>query len=84
MGCYTNYEVEFTDIIDWDDTYVKYSLQGFNVQFLYLRDMDLPRVMLSVYSQNPVEKILGVLKTLYPVGMFYRMYNSNAQWIKVN
>jgi hypothetical protein len=81
MGWHINYEVEFQDSIDWDDDEVKRSLKGFNVQFLYLRDMDKPRVMLCVYSQNPVEDILGVLIILYSTGMRYRIYNTQDEWL---
>ena len=84
MGFYTNYEVEFGDMIDWDDSLVKQHLQGFNVQYLYLRDTQLPRLMLCVYSQNPVEKILDVLKNLYHVDISYRIYNTNMLWVKMN
>jgi len=58
MGVYTNYEVEFGDDIDWDDNSVKDCLKSFAVQYLYLRDIDKPRVMLCVYSQNPIHLIL--------------------------
>jgi len=82
MGWHTNYEVEFDDHIDWDDDEVRRCLKHFNVQHLYLRDMELPRVMLCVYSQNPVETILVVLKDLYFTSMRYRIYNINEPWIK--
>lgn len=80
MGGYTNYEVEFDTSIDWDDDDVRRCLITFIVQYLYLRDMDKPRVMLCVYSHNPIEVILTALKSLYPAGMRYRMYDSDA-WI---
>lgn len=80
MGGYTNYEVEFDTPIDWDDDNVRRCLITFIVQYLYLRDMDKPRVMLCVYSHNPIEVILTALKSLYSVGIRYRIYNSDA-WI---
>jgi len=81
MGWYTNYEVEFDDFIDWDDNDVKRCLKPFNVDYLYLRDMDKPRVMVCVYSQNSVIKILIALKSLYSTSMRFRMYNSEEEWI---
>jgi len=78
MGWFTNYEVEFAESIDWDDGDVRRALQPFNVQHIYLRDLNKPRVILCLYSQNPVEKILAALKGLYPVGMRYQVYNSGA------
>jgi hypothetical protein len=80
MGVYTNYEVEFGDDIDWDDDSVKDCLKSFAVQYLYLRDMDKPRVMLCVYSQNSIYLILTGLKSLYSVKIQYRMYR-DKEWI---
>ena len=80
MGWYTNYEAEFYDFIDWDDMDVKQSLQSFNVQCLYLRDMELPRILVCVYSQNTIEEILDALKRLYSTKIHYRLYNSNEEW----
>ena len=81
MGGYTNYEVEFDDFIDWDDNDVKFCLKPFIVDYLYLRDMNKPRVILSLYSHNPINNILMTLKSLYSVGMCYRIYNSEEAWI---
>jgi hypothetical protein len=81
MGWYTNYEIEFEDCIDWDDNDVKLSLKPFNVDYLYLRDMDKPRIILSLYSHDSVNNILMTLKGLYSVGMRYRIYNSEEAWI---
>jgi hypothetical protein len=81
MGWYTTYEVEFDDFIDWDDNDVKLCLKPFNVEYLYLRDMDKPCLILSVYSHNSINNILMVLKSLYPVGICYRIYNSDETWI---
>jgi hypothetical protein len=78
MGYYTNYEVEFDEQIDWDDEFMKSCLEPF-AQYLYLRDLEKPRVMLCVYSQEPVEDILVVLKGLYSTGLRYRIYNS-TEW----
>jgi len=79
MGWYTNYEVEFDEQIDWDDHVVAACLQPFASQHLYLRDLPKPRVILCVYSQNPVEDILEVLMALYPTGIRYRVYSS-SEW----
>ena len=79
MGWYTNYEVEFDCYIDWDDTVVRDSLQSFNVTYLYLRDMELPRVVLCVYSTNPVKNILDIMMRLYSTTMRYRIYKTD-QW----
>ena len=81
MGGYTNYEVEFDDFIDWDDNDVKRCLNPFNVDYLWLRDMNKPRVMLCVYSHSPVNNILMVLNILYSVGIRYRIYNSDEAWV---
>jgi len=79
MGWYTNYEVEFDSNIDWDDTVVRDSLQSFNVTYLYLRDMELPRFVLCVYSTNPVKNILDIMMRLYSTTMRYRIYKTD-QW----
>jgi len=79
MGWYTNYEVEFDSYIDWDDTVVRDSLQSFNVTYLYLRDMELPRVVLCVYSTTPVKNILDIMMRLYSTTMRYRIYKTD-QW----
>ena len=79
MGWYTNYEVEFDGNIDWDDAVVRDSLQSFNVTYLYLRDMELPRIVLCVYSTNPVKNILDIMMRLYSTTMRYRIYKTD-QW----
>ena len=81
MGWYTNYEVEFDECIDWDDDDVKRCLKPLNVDYLYLRDMNKPRVILCIYSDNPVKNILMALKNIYSAGMCYRIYNSDESWI---
>jgi hypothetical protein len=77
MG-HTNYEVEFDEQIEWDDEFMKSCLEPF-AQHLYLRDLDKPRLMLCVHSQDPVEDILVVLKGLYSTGLRYRIYKS-TEW----
>ena len=79
MGFYTNYEVEFSDSIEWDDDVVKHSLESFNLTYIYLRDMELPRFILCLYSQHTLEEILEVIKLLYPAKMRYRIYN-REEW----
>ena len=79
MGFYTNYEVEFSDSIEWDDDVVKRSLESFNLTYIYLRDMELPRFILCLYSQHTLEEILEVIKLLYPAKMRYRIYN-REEW----
>jgi hypothetical protein len=82
MGWFTNYEVEFDEFVDWDDNIVKHRLEPFNVQHMYLRDLELPRVILSIYTpHNTIEEMLTVLKNLYPVTMRYQIYNT-GKWIK--
>lgn len=81
MGWHTNYEVEFNNHIDWDDDDVRRRLSDFAVQHLYLRDMEKPRLMLCVYSQNPVEEILNALKSMYHTSMCYRIYNTGEEWV---
>ena len=80
MGGHTNYEVEFADYVDWDDEDVARVLPG-TVTHLYLRDLDLPRVMLCIYSQSSISDILALLKCLYSTGMRYRQCDSNDEWI---
>ena len=80
MGWYTNYEVEFKNYVDWDDCDVNRILESFDVQYLYLRDMDTFRVIFSLYSHHSIEDILANLKILYPVGMRYHIYNSDM-WV---
>jgi hypothetical protein len=75
MGFYTSYEVEFSNSIEWDDDVVKRSLGSFNLTYLYLRDMELPRFILCLYSQHTLKEILEVMNVLYPVKMRYREYN---------
>lgn len=82
MGWYMNYEIEFDDEIEWDDNDVKICLKDFDVQHLLLRDFTTTRVIVCVYSQNSVEQILAVLKTLYDTGMRYRVYNS-VEWTAI-
>ena len=80
MGWYTNYEVEFKNYVDWDDGDVNRILESFDVQYLYLRDMDTFRVIFSLYSHHSIEDILANLKILYPVRMRYHIYNSD-KWV---
>lgn len=80
MGWYINYEVEFTEEIEWDDEAVKSYLKSFNLQYLYLRDLELPRIILSVYSQEPLDLILLSLKSLYIANMRYRTYGTE-EWL---
>ena len=79
MGYYINYEVEFDCYIDWDDAVVRDSLQSFNVTYLYLRDIELPRVILCVYSTTRVKNILDIMMRLYSTTMRYRIYKTD-QW----
>jgi len=80
MGWHTNYEIEFDHDIEWDDNEVANCLSSFNVKFLYLRDLDKPRIMVCLYSHNSIEMILQSLGELYLTGMRYRIYNSE-RWI---
>jgi hypothetical protein len=82
MGWFTNYEIEFEDNIEWDDQIIKHCLKDFTVDYLYLRDMEKSRVILCVYSQNPLEKIILALKNVYDTGITYRIYNSNEAWTR--
>ena len=80
MGGYTNYEVEFDEYIEWDDDIVGVALP-YTTKYLYLRDLEKPRAMFCMYSHCPIEYVLAMLKGLYPVGIRYRIYNSNDAWI---
>jgi len=77
MGWYTNYEVEFSAQIDWDED-VKNCLKNFNVEYVYLRDLECPRVIMSVYSTNPIETILEALKSIYHIQIHYRIYDTSG------
>ena len=79
MGWYTNYEIEFSEQINWNDV-TNDCLNQFNLTCLYLRDLELPRLIVSVYSNHSVEDILDALKTEYKTTMRYRIYNTN-KWI---
>lgn len=80
MGWYTNYEVEFDEKIDWDDETVNSYLKSFNLTYLYLRDLDLPRIILCIYSQESLDHILLSLKSLYSTDMRYRVYGTQ-EWL---
>jgi hypothetical protein len=84
MGWFTNYEVEFQEDIDWDDQIVKTCLKDFNVQYLYLRDMGKPRLVLCIYSQNHIEEVLLALNSIYQSDICYRVYDSNKEWMMFN
>jgi len=79
MGWYTNYEVEFSDQIDWNED-MQSCLKKFEVEHLYLRDLELPRVIMCVYSNNPVESILESLKNIYKTDIRYRIYGTDV-WV---
>lgn len=81
MGWHINYEVEFDKVIeDWDEEAVKVCMLPFSqTNTLFLRDLGVFRVMLCVYSQHPIENILAALKSLYPAGIRYRIYES-IEW----
>lgn len=81
MGGFTNYEVEFDAYVDWDDDITKHRLTPLDVQYLYLRDFETPRVMLCIYSQTPLEDVLSSLKTLYNTNLRYRVYGEGG-WIR--
>lgn len=79
MGWHTNYEIEFADYIEWDEDKVA-GVLPYTVKYLYLRDLEKPRVMLCMYSQSSVKEVLYILKTLYRVDMRYRFYDTE-EWI---
>lgn len=77
MGWHITYEVDFATPIDWDED-VKNCLKNFNVEYLYLRDLEFPRIIMSVYSTNPIEKILEALKSIYHTKIHYRIYDTKG------
>ena len=79
MSWCINYEVEFADCIEWDDDKVRESLY-YTVKYLYLRDLEKPRVILCMYSQTSVKAVLDILKTLYRTDMRDRFYDTE-EWI---
>ena len=84
MGWFINYEVEFDSYIDWDDEVVDASLGSFDVKYLYLRDLDKPRIALCIYSHNTIKEVLDVLKQLYATEMRWRIYNTEGWNFFVN
>lgn len=79
MGWFTNYEIEFADTIEWEDEEVRQAIY-YTVKYLYLRDLEKPRVIISMYSQNSLREILDILKTMYRTDMRYRIYDTE-EWI---
>jgi len=79
MGWYTNYEVEFTDLSDWEDHTVEKALASYNCTFLYLREMAEERVIICLYSHHGIEEVIAVLLALYPGSAKYRRYGE-AEW----
>jgi hypothetical protein len=79
MGWYTTYEIEFASQIEWNDV-TNDCLNKFNLTCLYLRDLELPRLIVSVYSSHSIEDILDALKTEYKTTMRYRRYDT-AVWV---
>ena len=74
MGWYINYEVRVNYHIDWDDNIVKHTLKEYNCNWLYLRDMEMPIIIFSVYSQHNIEDILILLEKLYGVEFNFNLY----------
>jgi hypothetical protein len=77
MGWYTTCEIEFAAQIEWNTNDY---LNKFNVEHLYLRDLELPRLIVSVHSSHSIEDILDALKTEYKTTMRYRRYDT-AVWV---
>ena len=75
MGWYTSYEVDFSTQIDWDED-IQDCLKKFNVEFLYLRDFGLPRVIMLVYSTVDIQTILEAMKRIYHTNIQYRIYDT--------
>ena len=80
MGWYINYELELEEHVDWDDEVVKQKFKGINCNWLYLRDMVDPIVILSLYSQHDIKEIIKILSELYDIDIIYRIYKK----IKLN
>ena len=77
MGWYTTCEIEFAAQIEWN---TNDCLKKFNVEHLYLRDLELPRLIVSVHSSHSIEDILDALKTEYKTTMRYRRYDTPV-WV---
>jgi hypothetical protein len=80
MGWYTNYEVEFDESIIWDDDMVEMALP-YTTKYIYLRELEKPRAIFCMYSHCSIDDVLAMLKSFYPVGIRYRIYNTNDAWI---
>ena len=74
MGGYTNYELEFTDLSDWDDREVAKALTSYDCSVLYLRDLDTYRIILCLYSHYAIEDVVAILHGLFPGEAKYRQY----------
>jgi hypothetical protein len=81
MGWYIHYELELEEHVDWDDDQVKIALKDINCNWLYLRDMVDPIVILSLYSQHDIKDIIKILTELYDIDIVYRIYNK-LKWIQ--
>lgn len=81
MGWYTNYEVEFDEVVDWDDLEVKKCIEPMDCRILYLRDFTKPRIVICIYSHHDIRDILAILYDLYFTDMRYTMY-SLEMWEK--
>lgn len=81
MGVYTHYEVEFNRRITWDDEVAKKELP-LTVSWLYLKDFETDRLILSVYSQTKLEFVLGILSKMHPDAIVsYRQYTTE-KWMQ--
>jgi hypothetical protein len=76
MGWYIHYELELEEHVDWDDDQVKIALKDINCNWLYLRDMVDPIVILSLYSQHDIKDIIKILTELYDIDIVYRIYEN--------
>lgn len=78
MGWFTSFEIEFETFIDWDDNEFEDKLKDddivHDVEFMYLRDFERPRLITCVYSHTRIQDIVEILHKVYKTPMKYRVY----------
>jgi len=80
MGGYTHYEVEFNRRITWDEEVAKKELP-LTVSWLYLKDFETERLILSVYSQTNLDFVLGRLSEMHREAIVsYRSYSTEGAY----
>lgn len=77
MTHYINYIVEFDEGVEWEDAQVKYCLESYKCEFLYLRNLPVVTVIFSVSAEHDIYDILSVIYDLYITDMYYKEYGTH-------